>query len=153
MIQTRGSIVEKLKAGDRAVFTRTFTESDMMAFVGLSGDYNPHHVDAGFCERTKFGRPIIPGFLVSAMATHIGGQWAVLASRFEMDFLAPVFPGDTVTCEAVVEDVSEKYKVVVKYTCRRTDGVTAVEGRFIGYPPGDELLKYLSAGDMQGKTQ
>lgn len=145
VIQTEGSVAKKLRKGDRAVFTRTFMESDMMTFVGLSGDYNPHHVDAGFCARTKFERPIMPGFLVAAMATHIGGQWAVLASRFEMDFLAPVYVGDTVTCEAVVEDVTEKYKVTVRFICRKEDGTKVVEGKFFGYPPDGELLEYLSA--------
>ena len=100
MIQTRGSVAKKLKPGDRAVFTRTFTETDTMLFVGLSGDFNPHHTDAEFCALTRFGKPIVPGFLVAAMATHIGGQWAVLASQFHLDFLAPVYIGDTVTCEA-----------------------------------------------------
>jgi 3-hydroxybutyryl-CoA dehydratase len=143
MIQTRGNVACKLKSGDRAVFTRTFTETDTMLFVGLSGDFNPHHTDAEFCALTKFGRPIVPGFLVGAMATHIGGQWAVLASQFQLDFLAPVYIGDTVTCEAVVKEVNEKYRIRVEFTCAKSDGTTVIKGHFTGYPPKDEKLELL----------
>lgn len=150
MIQTRGNVARKLKKGDRAVFTRTFTESDTMQFVGLSGDFNPHHVDAGFCALTRFGRPIVPGFLVSAMATHIGGQWAVLASRFHLDFVAPVYVGDTVTCEAVVSEVTPKYRVRVDCVWRNAEGVEVINGHFLGYPPTGEKLEYLRAGKKTG---
>ncbi|MFA6448123.1 MAG: MaoC family dehydratase [bacterium] len=145
MIQTKGSVAKKLKAGDRAVFTRTFTEAETMMFVGLSGDFNPHHVDAEFCKLTKFGRPIVPGFLVGAMATHIGGQWAVLASQFHLDFLAPVYIGDTVTCEAIVADVTDKYRVRVEFTCALADGTLALKGYFLGYPPKEDKLSHLCA--------
>lgn len=149
MIQTRGSVAKKLKAGDRAVFTRTFTEADMMAFVGLSGDFNPHHVDAEFCRLTKFGRPIVPGFLVGAMATHIGGQWAVLAATFHLDFLAPVYVGDTITCEATVAEVSKKYRVKVDCVWTNAQGVDVIRGYFTGYPPGGEKLAHLRCARME----
>ena len=148
MIQTRGNVAKKLKVGDRAVFTRTFTETDMMLFIGLSGDFNPHHVDAEFCKLTKFGRPIVPGFLVGAMATHIGGQWAVLASQFHFDFLAPVYVGETVTCEAVVTEVTEKYRIRVEFTCSKSDGTAVIKGHFIGFPPKDEKLAHLRADNI-----
>ncbi len=145
MIQTRGNVAKKLKPGDRSVFTRTFTETDTLLFVGLSGDFNPHHTDAEFCALTKFGRPIVPGFLVGAMATHIGGQWAVLASQFHLDFLAPVYIGDTITCEAIVSEVNEKYRVRVDFTCAKSDGAVVIRGHFTGYPPKDEKLAHLRA--------
>lgn len=151
MIQPRGSIAKKLKAGDRALITRTFTESDTMAFVALSGDHNPHHTDAAFCRLTKFERPIVPGFLVASMATHIGGQWAVLASRFHIDFLAPVYIGDTITCEAVVIEVSAKYKVRVDFTCVNEQGAAVIKGHFTGYPPDGEKLEHLTKGVGHGK--
>jgi len=152
MIQTRGGVARKLKKGDRAVFTRTFTEADMMTFVGLSGDFNPHHVDAEFCALTKFRRPIVPGFLVGAMATHIGGQWAVLASEFKLEFSAPVYVGDTVTCEAVVSEVNGNYKVTVDFTCRNSAGVEVLRGTFRGYPPRGKLLEHLKSNIPGKKT-
>ena len=147
MIQIRGNVGRKLKEGDKAVFTRTFTESDTLSFVGLSGDYNPHHVDAEFCKRTRFEAPIVPGFLVASMATHIGGQWAVLAARFHMDFLAPVYIGDTVTCTAEVVSVKENYKIRVDFTCTNTEGIDVVRGYFTGYPPKGKALHHLRGKD------
>jgi acyl dehydratase len=150
MIQTRGNVASKLKPGDRALLTRTFTETDSQLFVGLSGDMNPHHTDAAFCALTKFARPIVPGFLVASMATHIGGQWAVLAARFHMDFTAPVFAGDTITCEAVVAEVSDRYKVRVDFECVNRQGTVVVKGYFTGYPPDGERLEHLSRGVARG---
>ena len=146
MIQTRGNVARRLRIGDRAVLTRTFTESDTMQFVGLSGDMNPHHTDAEFCALTRFEQPIVPGFLVASMATHIGGQWAVLAARFHIDFLAPVYIGDTVTCEAVVVEVNSRYRVRVDFTCRSQRGDTVIKGYFTGYPPQGEQLAHLKKG-------
>lgn len=44
MLQTRGSLVEGLKPGDRAVWSRTFTEADVALFGGLTADANPYHL-------------------------------------------------------------------------------------------------------------
>ena len=58
----------------------TVTETDIVNFAGLSGDFNPIHMDHEFCKTTVFRRPIAhgllilvdgqrPGLMVSAHAT------------------------------------------------------------------------------------
>jgi 3-hydroxybutyryl-CoA dehydratase len=144
VIQTTGSIMEGLKVGDRAVHSRTFTEADVALFGSFSGDLNPYHFDAGFAARTRFGRPIVHGLLVGAMATHVGGQWAFLATSIQFDFLAPVYPGDTVTLEAVVESVDERGRVTVRTRWVNQAGAEVARGSFGGFPPRAQEREWLT---------
>ena len=48
---------------------RTVTEADVAMFAGLSGDYNPLHVNEEYCKQTQFGTRIAHGPLVYAMAS------------------------------------------------------------------------------------
>lgn len=79
--------------------SRTVTEADVVAFAGLSGDFNPLHTDAEFGMRTPFGERIAHGMLVVAMATGMA-NWT------------GVFEGTTL---ALMEQVI-RYKGVVKFS-------------------------------------
>src|SRR6201996_2946485 len=41
--------------------SRTVTETDVVNFASLTGDFNPLHVDHKYCRTTPFGRPIAHG--------------------------------------------------------------------------------------------
>lgn len=77
---------------------RTVTEADVVAFAGLSGDFNPLHTDAEFAKNTPFGERIAHGMLVVAMATGMS-NWTGL------------FAGTTI---ALMEQVI-RYKQAVKF--------------------------------------
>lgn len=67
---TRGLTFDQFALGDRFVSqSRTVTEADVVAFAGLSGDFNPLHTDAEFGRQTPFGERIAHGMLIAAMAT------------------------------------------------------------------------------------
>ena len=51
---------------------RTVTETDIVNFAGLSGDFNPIHVDHEFAESTPFRRPIAHGLLIQAISSGLG---------------------------------------------------------------------------------
>jgi acyl dehydratase len=94
---------EDLHAGDTFVSAgRTITESDIGAFAGLSGDYNPLHTDETWVRRhTKYRGRIAHGVLVLAISqglrTPVLDELEVLAFlAVERRFVAPVYPGDTV---------------------------------------------------------
>ncbi len=80
---------------------RTVTETDVVLFAGLSGDFNPLHTDDIFAQSTPFGKRIAHGALVYAIATGLANQ----SGTFEgttVAFLeqttkwpAPTLPGDT----------------------------------------------------------
>ena len=48
---------------------RTVTETDVVLFAGLSGDFNPLHVDHSSAQSNPFGRPVAHGLLGLAIAT------------------------------------------------------------------------------------
>jgi 3-hydroxybutyryl-CoA dehydratase len=80
---------------------RTVTEADVVNFAGVSGDFNPIHMDHEFAKTTPFRRPIAHGLLVFAIGSGLGVMCppmrtvAFLQVR-EWNFKEPLFIGDTV---------------------------------------------------------
>jgi acyl dehydratase len=87
---------------------RTITEADLVAFAGLTGDYNPMHTDAEFAKTTSFGARVAHGALIFSYA--IGQLYQlgfmegtiVAFTGFEMKLRQPVFIGDTIKVSATV---------------------------------------------------
>jgi len=80
---------------------RTITQADIVNFAGLSGDFNPIHVDHEFAKTTPFHQPIAHGLLVFAIASGLGQfsppmRTLALHSIREWHFRGPVFIGDTI---------------------------------------------------------
>jgi 3-hydroxybutyryl-CoA dehydratase len=80
---------------------RTVTQADVVNFAGLSGDFNPIHVDHEFAKTTHFRQPIAHGLLGFSIASGLGVNsppmrtLAFLGIR-AWQFKAPVFIGDTI---------------------------------------------------------
>ena len=80
---------------------RTITEADIVNFAGLSGDFNPIHMDHEFAKNTPFRRPIAHGLLVFSIGSGLGvscPQMRTIAfvQVKEWNFRGPVFIGDTI---------------------------------------------------------
>lgn len=82
---------------------RTITEADIVMFAGLSGDYNPLHMDEEYCRQTQFGSRIAHGPLVYAIAAgllfqlHLYDDTLIAFLGFDsLKFTKPVKPGDTI---------------------------------------------------------
>jgi acyl dehydratase len=97
--------------GDRfTTARRTITEADVMAFAGVTGDFNAVHTDALFArDETPFGRRIAHGPLILGLSFglhSVRDDWKILALlECHRRFAAPVFPGDTVHGRYAVEAV------------------------------------------------
>src|SRR5437773_9939213 len=86
---------------------RTVTESDIVMFAGLSGDYNVLHTDAEFMKQSIFGERIAHGLLGLAIqsglfsrATRAYATLALVGLRWKV--MAPVKIGDTILLRAKV---------------------------------------------------
>lgn len=109
-----------LKAGERAEFSKTITEADLVLFSGLTGDFDPIHVNEDFARKTAFGKRIAHGALVmgllSTTASMISrrsverGATAVPVSLGydKIRFIAPVFINDTLTARYTVEEIDQE---------------------------------------------
>ena len=96
---------EDLVVGEEYVTPgRTVTETDVMNFAGVSGDFNVLHTDEEYMKNTRFGRRIAHGLLILAMQSGLGTRSAAGPTRTlaflglkEWNFKGPVYIGDTIT--------------------------------------------------------
>jgi 3-hydroxybutyryl-CoA dehydratase len=125
-----------LHVGETASLSKTITDDDIHAFAELVGDHNPVHLDDEFARTTRFGRRIAHGMLsaslISALlANELPGQGTVYLSQ-SLQFVAPVFPGDTVTARVTVTKVREDKPIVTLETvCTNQRDETLIKGEAV----------------------
>ena len=93
---------------------RTVTETDIVMFAALSGDYNPLHTDEEYCKKTQFGTRIAHGPLVYAIAAgllfqlHLYDDTIIAFLGFDsLKFTNPVKAGDTIHARIKVQEKRE----------------------------------------------
>jgi len=99
----RGMYFEEFEPGQKIVsLARTLSERDIVAFAGLTGDFNQIHTDAEYAKTTPYGQRIAHGLLGFSMGMGLAVQTGimegtVLAFReiVEWKFSKPIFIGDT----------------------------------------------------------
>ncbi|MSQ95797.1 MAG: dehydratase [Gemmataceae bacterium] len=92
---------------------RTVTETDIVNFAGISGDFNPIHMDHEFCKSTPFRKPIAHGLLILAISSGLGlanppMRTLAFVSIKDWRFLEPVYIGDTIRIRAKVLEKEER---------------------------------------------
>lgn len=120
-------------------FAKTVAEADIYAFAGITGDFAPIHVDEEFARQSRFGGRIAHGaLLVGFISTVMGKMTARLpppggvSSRYEVKFVGPVRPGDTVTTElTLVETRPERRALVFRARATNQRGETVLEGQTV----------------------
>jgi 3-hydroxybutyryl-CoA dehydratase len=135
-----GLSIDKLSVGQSARFSKTITETDIYLYAGISGDFNPAHVNEQYAAKTFFKTRIAHGMLTASfISTLIGtilpGPGSIYM-RQELNFLAPVKIGDTVTAIAeVVEIIADKKRARLKTWCINQEGTTVLDGEALVSPP------------------
>ncbi len=96
---------------------RTITETDIVNFAGISGDYNPLHINEEYCKNTQFGTRIAHGPLIYAIAAgllfqlHLYDDTLIAFLGFEsLKFTKPTKIGDTIHAKITVTELSETSK-------------------------------------------
>lgn len=133
---------DRLAVGQAAEQSKTVTEADVVLFAGVTGDFNPVHVDAVAAERSRFGGRIAHGMLsaglVSAvLAMRLPGPGTIYLSQ-SLRFTRPVRIGDTVTARVeILELVPAKRRVRLATTCLNQRGEPVLEGEAVVMVPDD----------------
>lgn len=132
----------KYEIGQSAKFSKTISECDVYSFAGITGDFNPLHVNAAEAEKMYFGRRIAHGmltasFLSTVIASQLPGPGTIYMEQ-NTRFLKPVFPGDTITAAVTITELLEKGKARLKTTVTNQDGTIVVDGTAIVKLPKQE---------------
>lgn len=139
MRETTGMYFEEYEVGQKIrTEGRTVTEADVVNFAGLSGDFNPMHTDAAYAATTPFEQRVAHGALIFAIATGLAYRLRILEGTVlsfrainEWKFSAPVFFGDTISCELEV--------AALKATAKLGGGIVTLTVRV--YNQDDKLVQ------------
>jgi 3-hydroxybutyryl-CoA dehydratase len=106
---------------------RTITESDVITFAGLSGDFIELHTNEEYARKSPFGKRIAHGMLTLSVATGLMTQMNLttdtLVAFYGIDklrFVKPVFIGDTIHAVKKVSDTMAKAAAVGVVTFETT---------------------------------
>lgn len=138
-----GKTYDQICLGDTAEFSKTFSEADIYLYAGISGDFNPAHVNEAYARNTYFKTRIahgmLPAGLISAViGTQLPGAGSIYMQQ-TLSFLAPVHMGDTITARVEVVEKIDKKKVRLKTICMNQDAVIVLEGEAVVSPPRPSL--------------
>lgn len=136
----KGKTIAEIQVGDVAEFSKTVSETDVYLYAGISGDFNPAHVNADYAGNSIFKERIAHGMLTAGfISTILGTQLpgpGTIYMRQTLAFLAPVVFGDTITARAeVVETIPEKNRVRMKTTCTNQAGKMVLDGEALVMAP------------------
>ncbi len=132
----------EINIGDSATFSKTVTESDIITFAGLTGDFNPVHVNADYAKGSIFKERIAhgmlsAGFISTVLGTQLPGPNSIYLGQ-ELKFTAPVKIGDTVTAKATIIEKREDKRILKLQTV-----VTNQRGEVV--VDGSAVIKKLGA--------
>jgi 3-hydroxybutyryl-CoA dehydratase len=132
--------LETLAVGSSAELSKTVTEADVVLYAGITGDFNPVHVDAVAAGESRFAGRIAhgmlsAGFISAVLAMRLPGPGAIYLSQ-TLRFTHPVRIGDTVTARVEVMEVQvESRRVRLATSCRNQTGRAVIEGEALVLVP------------------
>ncbi|MGB0238170.1 MAG: MaoC family dehydratase [Cycloclasticus sp.] len=113
---SEGFSVEEMKVGQSASMSKTVTEADIILFAGITGDFNPAHIDEEYAKNSLFkGRiahgMLSAGFISATLAMKLPGPGTIYLGQ-SMKFKAPVKIGDTVKTTVTITSINIEKKII-----------------------------------------
>ena len=136
----KGITISEMKLGDSASFTKTVSEHDVYTYAGVSGDFNPAHVNEVEAQKGMFGKRIAhgmlsAGFISTVLGTQLPGPGTIYMGQ-ELRFTKPVFFGDTITATVTVAElIPEKNRAKLETVCTNQNGEVVISGFATVMPP------------------
>ena len=108
----QGYYFEDFETGMQVVTSgRTVTESDVVSFAGLSGDYNQIHIEAQYSQEGPFAQRVAHGLLGLSIASGLVQQTGIMEGTVmafrevnRWKFIKPLFIGDTIHVIVIVRE-------------------------------------------------
>lgn len=112
----KGKTFDEIQIGENASFTKTITETDVYLFAGISGDFNPLHVNEEYAKTSPFKTRIAHGGLAASLLANVLGMklpgLGTVALEVTQKFRNAVYFGDTVTVTVTVAKKIERMRVI-----------------------------------------
>ena len=137
----RGMYFEEFEVGQKMISPgRTITESDVVGFAGLSGDFNQIHTDKQYAANTPFGARVAHGLLGLSIASGLALRTGVLEGTvmafreiIGWKFTKPVYLGDTIHVEMEITETRAMKRlgggsVILQMDVKNQDDVTVMKG-------------------------
>ena len=133
MIEPIEAKLDNLHIGQKIEFTEVISESMVEKFAKLSGDYNPHHMDESYAEKTKFKKRICHGMLLASLFSRLTGMYlpgkGSLFFSQSLNFISPAFIDDKVTVEGEIVKISRSTGIVtIKTIIKKENNIRLITG-------------------------
>ena len=132
--------IDQLVIGQSASMSKTISEHDVYSFAGITGDFNPAHVDEEYAKGTRFKGRIVHGmlsigFVSAVIGMRLPGPGTIYLGQ-EMKFTKPVHFGDSITATVTVSEINrEKNIVKLDTVCTNQNGEAVLTGKATIMPP------------------
>ena len=118
---------EEIEQGHKESFSVTVTEEMMESFCKMTGDINPLHNEKEYAKSLGHPGRVVYGMLTASLLSTLAGVYLPgkrsLIQEVKVKFAKPVYIGDTITVEGVVEEKHDVYSLLVlKVTMRNGAG-------------------------------
>lgn len=142
--ELHGHYFEELEEGMTAIFAKTITDGDVVAFAGVSGDTNPIHLNHEFASMTMFDGRIAHGmmtasFLSTVIGTKLPGPGCIYVNQ-SIRFKAPVVVGDTVTARVTITKLVPERKFVELKTICMVGQKVVIDGEATVMVPSRQMV-------------
>lgn len=134
-----GKEARELKVGEKATYRRVVGRTELLTYMGVSGDLNPLYTDSAYAGRTRWGRPVLPPPLLASAAGAAVSQvlpgrgTMVIAHQYKM--LAPVQVESELTVHLEVAEIREQTGQVLMRYEMTVEGQRVLEGELLVEPP------------------
>lgn len=122
----------EFQIGQSATFSKTITETDVYGFAGISGDFNPVHINRMEAEKSVFGKRVAHGILAASFISTVLGMYlpgpGTIYTKQELKFCRPVFIDDTVTARVEITEISDRGRARLKTQVFNQNGECVLDG-------------------------
>jgi acyl dehydratase len=125
-----------LQVGDKASFSKKFTEEEVFRFAEISTDKNPLHLDKEYGKDSIFGQRIVHGILVASLFSgligmKLPGEGSIYLGQ-NLSFKAPVAIGEQVTASVeIIKIRKDKPIITLRTVCVNSEGKVVIDGEAV----------------------
>lgn len=124
---------DEIEVGHKESFTVTITEEKLAAFREITGDINPLHNDEEYAKSKGNPGRVVYGMLTASFLSTLAGVYLPgklsLIHEVKQKFVKPVYVGDTLTIEGIVEQKHDSFSLLdLKFVMTNQNGIKVCKG-------------------------